>query len=1315
MRLALNSKPHKKAFKNLEQSNQTLLNRLQMKFSVKECLKEKLVIKKIHNEKLFDVAYYNSQIAALNRPEPKNPLIHYLREGYLLGLNPHPFFDTNWYQKTYPDISDTDIAPLAHYIRYGDNEGRDPHPLFKTNWFRQNAKVEIDRNRPALSQFLELPIDKLSSPHPAFNVSYYYKTYPDIEKAGLNAFLHYLEYGHKEALNPSANFQEGWYKEKHKKLIPDNMSALEYYLRDGISKGHSPYRMVDRDSRIRVKPNITRRSILVVAHSSSDRIFGAERSLIDVIACIDKERFDVVLALPDNNSSYVEAVRKYIDDVVFYSREWWDARKPLKESNIIIFENTIKEKKIDLVYTNTIMLNAPLVIAKKLGIPSVMHIRELIDRDETLINHIGLSSEDIIKELSEAADVLIANSNETETLFRQSGKCVVVPNAIDVEGFGEAPPFSNDGILRVGMLSSNIKKKGIDELHKLAIAAYKENLPMLFLAYGPETNDVRRIKKNIKSMGGPHNLLFPGYVSHPVEAIKNLDVVVNLSRFAESFGRTAVEAMSARRPIIGYHHGALQEVIDHQYSGYHIQYLKPEEALTYLKDFQKHPEKLKEMGARGYERALNNYSYTTLSKNINAVLATALVDGLNDPIAMFEAFRNQEHEHTHDIEDKNHLQARIKVSVVIPNYNYAHYLEDRLNTILNQTYPPSEIIFLDDGSQDNSLEVAKEILERQAKSDTPISYRIIANKKNAGVYKQWLKAIEEAQEDWIWIAEADDSSHPKFLETLVDKIENQTSLVYCQSRKIDEHGHEISPHNFAHTNDISPTKWMSDYNENGVYEVVSSLAYRNSIPNTSSAIFRKSAAQGMDKQLTTFRFAGDWFFYAYLLARGDVGYSRHPYNNFRRHDDGITRQHSKKSAYLIELSRIREYIAQTFPVRLAQLERMNWFFNRDYKIEDIDVNSEYKAAKKHLLTAEKLMSKRKRIAIITTNNSSYNGGSEMLWQETALALRKEGHDVHVLIKRWQPYPPLFDTLNKAGVKIFFKDDHGFDKVLAGIPDLVIVSIGDQDEGLEYYPQLASENLPYVIVNQLTKEARFWHIRKQKTLPVTLGYRNAERTFFTCWNNHRVMEDRLDTTLPNADIHFNPYHIDRNKVPAYPSIKDGYKIAIPSKLLFIHKGQDILIEVLKQKKWKDRNISFNFYGAGPDRDNLAQLIKKHRLKNCHIKGRVDDIVDIWKENHALCMPSRMEGLPIMVVSAMLSARPCIATDIGGHAEVITDGSSGFIIPNPDKNDLDDVLEEAYKKRRQWRSMGQQARKDILVYLPENPVEDFVKKLEHIMNR
>ncbi|MEP3656158.1 MAG: glycosyltransferase [Litorimonas sp.] len=1277
----------------------------EVKLSYLDILKEKLSERKIREFNLFDDAYYLTQIAELNLSEPENPLKHYLRKGFLLGLNPHPLFDTNWYQKSNPDIAESGVNPLIHFVRHGDKEGRDPHPLFNTYWFRTNAANSQDQKTPAITQFLSLSANDLTTPHAAFSVEHYYGTYPDVKKANVNALLHYMKHGHNEARNPNGNFQEGWYKNKYANLIPDGMSALEYHLRRGAKKGHLTHPLENRESRERSQ-NRSRKNILVVAHSASDRIFGAERSLLDVLACIDKESFNVILALPAQNNFYITAVQKYVDEIVFYSREWWNTRQAFKEKNLKFFKQTILEKNVDLIYVNTIMLPAPLSVAKSMGLPSVMHIRELIDRDEALKDHIGLTTEEIVADISDAADILIANSGETEALFRHSKKCLVVPNAINVDGFGDITPFSTDGMLRVGMLSSNIKKKGVDELHKLAIAAEKEDLPILFLAYGPETDDVRRIKAHIKSVGGPSNLIFPGYVQDPKDAVRKLDVVVNLSLFAESFGRTAVEAMSAGRPIIGYNHGALREVIDHNVSGFHIQYKRPQEAIHYLKKFIETPALMSEMGKKGYERALTYYSYNTLSRNINAVFHTALVEDSDSPQDLFQAFLAS----PINIEDSSALpRERPKVSVVIPNYNYAHYLEERLGSILNQTYLPTEIIFLDDCSPDNSLEVAKEILERQANGDNPVPYRIIPNEKNAGVYRQWLKAVEEAKEDWIWIAEADDTSHPKFLETLVSKVEPRTSLVYCQSRKIDEVGEEISPNNFAHTNDISPTKWMSDYQENGVFEVVNSLVYRNSIPNTSSAIFRKSAAKGMGPQLTTFKYSGDWFFYSYLLARGDIGYSRHPYNNFRRHDGGVTRQQSKTSPYLIELSRIREYICKTFPILPSQIDRLDWFLNRDYKIEGVEKNTEFKGAVPHLETAKRYTEDRKRIAIITTNNGSYNGGSEMLWQETALELRKEGHDVHVLIKRWMPEPPLFDELQSAGVKLFFKDDNGFDKLLEHKPDLTIISIGDQDEGLEFYPSLLKQKLPYVIVNQLTKEARFWHIREKKTLPVTLGYLNAERVYFTCWNNHRVMEDRLGTVIPNAAVHFNPYHIDREKVPAYPPVKDGYKIAIPSKLLFIHKGQDLLIDVLKQDKWRERNVTFNFYGAGPDRDNLQALIDKHDLKNCVIKGRVDDIGDIWKENHASCMPSRMEGLPIMIVSAMLSARPCIATNIGGHAEVISDGTSGFIIPNPDVDDLDETLETAYSKRRSWRKMGQEARKEILDYLPEDPIEDFVTKL------
>ena len=77
------------------------------------------------------------------------------------------------------------------------------------------------------------------------------------------------------------------------------------------------------------------------------------------------------------------------------------------------------------------------------------------------------------------------------------------------------------------------------------------------------------------------------------------------------------------------------------------------------------------------------------------------------------------------------LKSKLNVSVIIPNYNYENYLEERIYSICNQTHKPHEIIFLDDNSSDKSLEKAETILKQY---DSP--YRIIPNEKNNGCFKQ---------------------------------------------------------------------------------------------------------------------------------------------------------------------------------------------------------------------------------------------------------------------------------------------------------------------------------------------------------------------------------------------------------------------------------------------------------------------------------------------------------------------------------------------------------------------------------------------------
>ena len=142
---------------------------------------------------------------------------------------------------------------------------------------------------------------------------------------------------------------------------------------------------------------------------------------------------------------------------------------------------------------------------------------------------------------------------------------------------------------------------------------------------------------------------------------------------------------------------------------------------------------------------------------------------------------------------------------VVPSYNYAKYLPARLQSIINQTYPPHEVIFLDDCSTDNSVEIAAEILHASG-----LSYRIITNESNQGTYRQWLRGFREAKGDLIWIAEADDDCAPDLLERLIAQFEQpDVMLAYCQSRQIDEEGRELAPDYLAYTADISETKWRA--------------------------------------------------------------------------------------------------------------------------------------------------------------------------------------------------------------------------------------------------------------------------------------------------------------------------------------------------------------------------------------------------------------------------------------------------------------------------------------------------------------------------
>lgn len=122
------------------------------------------------------------------------------------------------------------------------------------------------------------------------------------------------------------------------------------------------------------------------------------------------------------------------------------------------------------------------------------------------------------------------------------------------------------------------------------------------------------------------------------------------------------------------------------------------------------------------------------------------------------------------------------VSVIVPNYNHARFLDERMETILGQTYQNFEVIILDDKSTDES----KEVIERY-RGNAKVS-AIVYNEENSGSpFKQWYKGFQLCKGEIVWIAESDDSCEPTFLESLVPCFADEhVAFAFCRTTKVDE-------------------------------------------------------------------------------------------------------------------------------------------------------------------------------------------------------------------------------------------------------------------------------------------------------------------------------------------------------------------------------------------------------------------------------------------------------------------------------------------------------------------------------------------------
>jgi glycosyltransferase involved in cell wall biosynthesis len=299
------------------------------------------------------------------------------------------------------------------------------------------------------------------------------------------------------------------------------------------------------------------------------------------------------------------------------------------------------------------------------------------------------------------------------------------------------------------------------------------------------------------------------------------------------------------------------------------------------------------------------------------------------------------------------------VSVIIPNYNHAAYLQQRIESVLNQTFEDFKVIILDDCSTDNS----KAIIE-QYRQHPKVEY-IVYNETNSGsVFKQWQKGIRLAKGDYIWIAESDDWCERNQLQVLTDGIKENSNcvLAFCQSYCV------------IGSNDLMWTSTHTKLSEtlNGKKFIEQCMVEKNTIYNASMAVFKKSAFESVGNEYLNLRFAGDWAFWIDIAVRGNVFVSGRVLNYFRKHNKDVTTSiltsgyHYSEEIDVLNILKQKNYINTDLYEK--QLLKNYFYFllaKRKHKPADVALieSNFYNAAPKKLIGKMKRMSMRYAITL----------------------------------------------------------------------------------------------------------------------------------------------------------------------------------------------------------------------------------------------------------------------------------------------------------------------------------------------------------------
>jgi len=382
--------------------------------------------------------------------------------------------------------------------------------------------------------------------------------------------------------------------------------------------------------------------VLIIDHSSV--LGGAEYSLESLVKGMDSNCYKYTIVLPGRGpfSDRLENNGIQVDLLKLESWRWWvrTTRQlltyfltlPLQFISLIrwiFYLNTIKP---DIVHFNINRLIEPVIAARILRIPSVMHFRDIPSR----INSRFILGLPVFYKIMNFSDVWISNSNSVRDDISPFGKVPiqVIHNGLDINDFDIRSTqkcelkLPKDKI-KIAMLGGINPWKKQKEFIEIAINLLKKRNDILFYVVGNIVVESYywELMKSVNDSGYSMNIIFTGYVQNTAAFLKNIDIMLHTMPY-ESFGRVFIEAMAARKPVVAYNSGGASEIVVNGETGILVPNGEIDVMAKAVLSLVDDTDKRKNMGEAGRKRVEEYYSIEKHCEDIANVYQYLLNDNL---------------------------------------------------------------------------------------------------------------------------------------------------------------------------------------------------------------------------------------------------------------------------------------------------------------------------------------------------------------------------------------------------------------------------------------------------------------------------------------------------------------------------------------------------------------------------------------------------------------------------------------------------------------------------------------------------------------